>query len=66
MPETNPQIARESSGATTSARIIAIAVLFVCIYFASSVVITLIVSILITAVLEPGPSFWNVSGCLAG
>jgi predicted PurR-regulated permease PerM len=57
MPETNPQIARESSGATMSGRIIAVAVLFVCIYFASSVVITLIVSILIAAVLEPGAEF---------
>jgi predicted PurR-regulated permease PerM len=40
--------------ASLSARLIAIAVLLGCIYYASSVVITLICSILITAVLEPG------------
>jgi predicted PurR-regulated permease PerM len=40
--------------ASTSLRIIAVAVLFVCMYYASSVVITLIFSILITSVLEPG------------
>jgi len=57
MPEPKPEIARETSGAAISARIIAIAVLFVCIYYASSVVITLIFSILIAAVLEPGAEF---------
>jgi predicted PurR-regulated permease PerM len=57
MPEIKPEIARESSAAAISARIIAIAVLFVCIYYASSVVITLIFSILIAAVLEPGAGF---------
>jgi len=56
MPETEPKITRETSGAI-SARIIAIAVLFVCIYYASSVVITLIFSVLIAAVLEPGTGF---------
>jgi predicted PurR-regulated permease PerM len=40
--------------ASVSTRIIAIAVLFGCIYYASSVVITLICSILIASVLEPG------------
>jgi len=40
--------------ASLSTRLIAIAVLFGCIYYASSVVITLICSILITSVLEPG------------
>jgi predicted PurR-regulated permease PerM len=40
--------------ASASVRIIAIAILFGCIYYASSVVITLICSILIAAVLEPG------------
>jgi predicted PurR-regulated permease PerM len=54
MPEIKPEIARESWGATLSAKIIALAVLFGCIYYASSVVITLIFSILIAAVLEPG------------
>jgi predicted PurR-regulated permease PerM len=57
MPETKPAIARESSGATLSGKIIAIAVLFGCIYYASSLVITLIFSILIAAVLEPGAGF---------
>jgi predicted PurR-regulated permease PerM len=57
MPETNPEITRESSGAAISAKIIAVAVLFGCIYYASSVVITLIFSILIVAVLEPGAEF---------
>ena len=56
MPETKLEVTRESSGAI-SARIIAIAVLFGCIYYASSVVITLIFSILIAAVLEPGARF---------
>ena len=40
--------------ATVSLRIIATAILFGCIYYASSVVITLICSILIASVLEPG------------
>ena len=57
MPETKPEITRESSGAAISAKIIAIAVLFGCIYYASSVVITLIFSMLIASVLEPGAGF---------
>jgi predicted PurR-regulated permease PerM len=57
MPETKPEIARGTSGATLSGKIIAIAVLFGCIYYASSIVITLIFSILIAAVLEPGAGF---------
>jgi predicted PurR-regulated permease PerM len=57
VPETRPEITRERSGAAISANIIAIAVLCVCIYYASSVVITLIFSILIAAVLEPGADF---------
>jgi predicted PurR-regulated permease PerM len=57
MSETKPEITRESSGATISTKIIAIAVLFGCIYYASSVVITLIFSILIASVLEPGAGF---------
>ena len=57
MPESKPEITRESSGAAISTRIIATAVLFGCIYYASSVVITLIFSILIAAVLEPGAGF---------
>jgi predicted PurR-regulated permease PerM len=43
-----------AASASTSVKIIAIAVLFGCIYYASSVVITLICSILITACLDPG------------
>jgi len=57
MPETKPEIRHESSGAAISAKIIAIAVLGGCIYYASSVVITLIFSILIASVLEPGAGF---------
>jgi predicted PurR-regulated permease PerM len=57
MPATKPEITRESSGAAISVKIIAIAVLFGCIYYASSIVITLIFSILIAAVLEPGAGF---------
>jgi len=57
MPETKPEITRESIGAGISTKIIAIAVLFGCIYYASSIVITLIFSILIAAVLEPGAGF---------
>ncbi len=54
VPETNLEKPRVALATSVSARIIAIAVLFVCIYFASSVVITLICSILIASVLEPG------------
>ena len=57
MPEIKVERRRENSGATISAKIIAVAVLGGCIYYASSVVITLIFSILITAVLEPGAGF---------
>ncbi|MDR3675693.1 MAG: AI-2E family transporter [Acidobacteriota bacterium] len=49
-PTENPLTA----SASASVRIIAIAVLFGCIYYASSVVITLICSILIASVLDPG------------
>jgi predicted PurR-regulated permease PerM len=52
MSETHSEI--PSSAASASVRIIAIAVLFGCIYYASSVVITLICSILIASVLDPG------------
>jgi predicted PurR-regulated permease PerM len=54
VPETRLEIPPTASTATASVRIIAIAVLFVCIYYASSVVITLVCSILVAAVLEPG------------
>jgi len=52
MFETNS--ANHSAAASASVRIIAVAVLFGCIYYASSVVITLICSILIASVLDPG------------
>jgi predicted PurR-regulated permease PerM len=43
-----------AASASASVRIIAVAILFGCIYYASSVVITLICSILIASVLDPG------------
>ena len=49
--ETPPSITQTASA---SLRIIAVAILFGCIYYASSVVITLLCSILIASVLEPG------------
>ena len=49
-----------AASASASVRIIAIAVLFGCIYYASSVVITLICSILIAAVLDPGVKVMEV------
>ena len=57
MRETKEEMARETSGATLSAKLIALAVLCGCIYYASSIVITLIFSILIASVLEPGAGF---------
>jgi len=57
MPEIKSEPVRESSGGAISAKIIALAVICVCIYYASSVVITLLFSILIAAVLEPGAEF---------
>jgi predicted PurR-regulated permease PerM len=53
MPGTKTEVPA-ASASSASTRIIAIAVLFVCLYYASSLVITLIFSILIAAVLEPG------------
>jgi predicted PurR-regulated permease PerM len=53
MSETHSETSYAAS-ASASVKIIAIAVLFGCIYFASSVVITLVCSILIAAVLDPG------------
>jgi predicted PurR-regulated permease PerM len=53
MPETRFE-SPVTAPASVSGKIIAIAVLFVCIYYASSVVITLMCSILIASVLEPG------------
>ena len=53
MPEIRNEIHRVTA-TSLSARLIAVVVIFGCIYYASSVVITLICSILIAAVLEPG------------
>lgn len=50
-----------TASASASVRIIAIAVLFGCVYYASSVVITLICSILIASVLEPGVRIMELS-----
>ncbi len=49
-----------AASASASVKIIAVAVLFGCIYYASSVVITLICSILIAAVLDPGVKLMEV------
>jgi predicted PurR-regulated permease PerM len=53
MPERRAD-ARSAAAASASVRIIAIAVLFGCVYYASSVIITLICSILVASVLDPG------------
>ena len=65
MSETHSEIPSAAS-ASASVRIIAIAVLFGCIYYASSVVITLICSILIASVLDPGVRVWRGIGFRAG
>jgi predicted PurR-regulated permease PerM len=54
MSESKHEFAPESSAVGASIKIIAVAVLFGCFYYASSIVITLIFSILIASVLEPG------------
>ncbi len=54
MPDRQTEIPASVSSTSASVKIIAIAILFGCFYFASSVVITLICSILIAAVLDPG------------
>jgi predicted PurR-regulated permease PerM len=54
MPETKLGLSPAASAASTSLRIIAAAILCACIYYASSVVITLICSIGIAFVLDPG------------
>ena len=59
MSETHSEIP-SSASASASVRIIAIAILFGCIYYASSVVITLICSILIASVLDPGVRLMEV------
>jgi predicted PurR-regulated permease PerM len=54
MPETKLEPSPAASAAATSLRIIAAAILCACIYYASSVVITLICSIGVAFVLDPG------------
>jgi predicted PurR-regulated permease PerM len=54
MPETRSEIRPAASVSTTSLRIIAAAIVLASIYYASSIVITLICSIFIAFVLEPG------------
>ncbi len=52
--ETPPAVRPVGSGATLSLRIIAAAIIFACIYYASSIVISLVCAIFIAFVLEPG------------
>jgi predicted PurR-regulated permease PerM len=54
MSDTHTEIPPSAASTSASVKIIAVAILFGCIYFASSVVITLICSILIASVLDPG------------
>lgn len=54
MPETRFEHSIATIFSSTSLRIIAAATIFICLYFASSVVITLICAILIAFVLDPG------------
>jgi predicted PurR-regulated permease PerM len=54
MSETKLELSPAASAAATSLRVIAAAILCACIYYASSVVITLICSIGIAFVLDPG------------
>src|SRR5271169_6428095 len=56
MPETKIESPAAPSVATTSLRMIAVAITFACLYFASSLVITLICGIFIAFILEPGVS----------
>ncbi|MGH9398523.1 MAG: AI-2E family transporter [Terriglobia bacterium] len=56
MPDTKLDRPVSAIASSASLRIIAAAIIFVCIYYASSVLITLVVSILIAFVLEPGVS----------
>jgi predicted PurR-regulated permease PerM len=54
MPETKFEATTASPASTHSQRIIAIAIVFTCLYFASSLVISLIISVVIASILEPG------------
>jgi predicted PurR-regulated permease PerM len=54
MAETKHEAAPASSAVSTSLRIIAAAIVCACVYYASSIIITLICSIFIAFVLDPG------------
>lgn len=54
MPEPKLESTTPSPSSTHSQRIIAIAIVFTCLYFASTLVISLIFSIFIASILEPG------------
>src|SRR5581483_3294260 len=54
MPETKLEHSLAVITSSTSLRIVAGAIIFICLYYASSVVITLIFAILIAFVLDPG------------
>lgn len=54
MPETKLESSPAVAASTHSQRIIAIAIVFTCLYFASSLVISLIFAIFIASILEPG------------
>lgn len=54
MPETNLESTPAVAASNPSQRIIAIAIVFTCLYFASSLVISLICAIFIASILEPG------------
>jgi predicted PurR-regulated permease PerM len=54
MPETTPQAGPSTRAVAASLRIIAAAIVIGCIYYASTIIITLICSIFIAFVLDPG------------
>lgn len=54
MPQTKSETPVAITGATTSLRIIAAAIVLACLYFASTLVVTLICGVFIAMVLEPG------------
>lgn len=57
MPEVKVDRPLSAIASAASLRIIAAAIVFICVYYASSILITLICSILIAFVLEPGVRF---------
>lgn len=54
LTEAPPELQTTGPGATISLRIIAAAIIFVCLYYASSMVISLICAIFLAFILEPG------------